>query len=59
MENPIDVHALDQGTAEITRHLIPHYAAVYRAFLEEEGIDAAIALQLTGAYMNSMRRPAP
>jgi len=51
-EPKLNVAEIDQALQAQLVHVVPHYAAVFRAFLAEEGVDKREALELTVAYMN-------
>ena len=50
-------HELDQYNASVANTLVPHYAAVFRACCEEDGVSRDDASRLTIGYMH--RPPAP
>lgn len=53
----VDVAVVDQAHTVITTHMIPHYAAVFRAFCAEEDVTRPEALILTVAYIQRPMSP--
>ena len=50
-------HELDQLSAEVCNGIVPHYAAVFRAFCNEPEVSREEAMRLTIAMMHMPSRP--